>query len=71
MLMISVPLVQVYEVEGSGAVKLLCSNVILGSDRPLALHGGAILGVAFDRKIKPGIVHLLTPDLVCIDGSSC
>ena len=35
-------------------VKLLCSNIILGSDRPLRLHGGLVLGVAFDKKIRSG-----------------
>jgi hypothetical protein len=45
---------QVYEVDAKGTTKLLCSNVVLGSDRPIALHGGAVLGVAFDRRIRPG-----------------
>ena len=35
-------------------VKLLCSNIILGSDRPIRLHGGLVLGVAFDKKIRSG-----------------
>ena len=35
-------------------MKLLCSNIILGSDRPLRLHGGLVLGVAFDKKIRSG-----------------
>ena len=35
-------------------VKLLCSNIILGSDRPTRLHGGLVLGVAFDKKIRSG-----------------
>ena len=35
-------------------MKLLCSNIILGSDRPVRLHGGVVLGVAFDKKIRSG-----------------
>lgn len=47
-------LVQIYEVEDGGAVKMLCSNIILGSDRPIRLHGGLVLGVTFDKKIRSG-----------------
>ena len=46
--------VQIYQIEDSGAVKLLCSNIILGSDRPIRLHGGLVLGVTLDRKIRSG-----------------
>ncbi|BDA49478.1 hypothetical protein COCOBI_14-0960 [Coccomyxa sp. Obi] len=46
--------VEVYRVEEGGAVKQVCSNVIMGSDRPTSLHGGAVLGVGFDKKIRPG-----------------
>ncbi len=46
--------VQIYEVEDGGAVKMLCSNIILGSDRPIRLHGGLVLGVTFDKKIRSG-----------------
>jgi hypothetical protein len=46
--------VQIYLIEESGAVKLLCSNIILGSDRPIRLHGGLVLGVTLDRKIRSG-----------------
>lgn len=35
-------------------MKLLCSNIILGSDRPVRLHGGLVLGVTFDKKIRSG-----------------
>ena len=35
-------------------MKLLCSNIILGSDRPIRLHGGLVLGVTFDKKIRSG-----------------
>ena len=45
---------QIYEVAEGGAVKLLCSNIILGSDRPIRLHGGLVLGVVFDKKIRSG-----------------
>lgn len=45
---------QVFNIEDSGAVKQVCSNVVMGSDRPTLLHGGAVLGVGFDRKIRPG-----------------
>jgi len=45
---------QIYQVEEGGGVKLLCSNIILESDRPIRLHGGLVLGVTFDKKIRSG-----------------
>lgn len=44
-------------------MKGLCSNVIMGSDRPSSLHGGAVLGVGFDKKIRPGAMTSFLPFL--------
>ncbi len=50
---------QVFRGEDGGVVKEVCSNVIMGSDRPTSLHGGAVLGVGFDKKIRPGAIPIL------------
>ncbi len=42
-------------------MKQVCSNVIMGSDRPTSLHGGAVLGVGFDKKIRPGAAPSAQP----------
>ena len=35
-------------------MQMLCSNVVLGSDLPIALHGGAVLSVVFLKKAPAG-----------------
>ncbi len=48
---------QVWEVKNEGGVRQLFSNVVMGSDVPVALHGGAALGVTFSRLLRPGAPH--------------
>lgn len=48
---------QVWEVKSEGGVRQLFSNVVMGSDVPVALHGGAALGVTFSRLLRPGAPH--------------
>ena len=73
---------QVYSVEEGGAVKMLCSNVVLGNDLPVALQGGAVLSVAFLKKAPPGAgwfffgatltgVFLFPSCALCTQASSC
>ncbi|KAL3133386.1 hypothetical protein ABBQ38_007254 [Trebouxia sp. C0009 RCD-2024] len=47
--------VRVYSVnETGGSVSLECSQMDLAGQRPTALHGGALLGVAFGKHIRLG-----------------
>lgn len=64
-------LLQIYSVEDGGVVKLQCSNIILGSDRPIRLHGGLVLGVTFDKKIRSGRLHITTCHPQTLAGSLC
>ncbi|KAK9822211.1 hypothetical protein WJX81_006190 [Elliptochloris bilobata] len=45
--------VEVWEVTGEGGVRQLVSNIVMGSDVPVGLHGGAALGVTFSRQLRP------------------
>lgn len=48
--------VRVYSVnETGGSVSLECSQMDLAGQRPTALHGGALLGVAFGKHIRLGV----------------
>ena len=52
--------VKIYSVNETGAsVSLECSQLDLAGQRPIALHGGALLGVAVGKHINSG-VHLTT-----------
>lgn len=48
--------VRVYSVnETGGSVSLECSQMDLAGQRPTALHGGALLGVAVSKHIRLGV----------------
>ena len=53
--------IRIYSVnETGGSVSLECSQLDLAGQRPTALHGGALLGVATGKHIKSG-VHFMVP----------
>lgn len=39
---------------GEGSMRQVASNVVMGGDVPVGLHGGAALGVVFSRQLRPG-----------------
>ena len=48
-------IVKIYSVNETGAsISLECSQMDLAGQRPTALHGGALLGVAVSKHIKSG-----------------
>ena len=48
--------VRIYSVnETGGSVSLECSQMDLAGQRPTALHGGALLGVAVGKHIRSGV----------------
>ena len=52
--------VKIYSVNETGSsVSLECSQIDLAGQRPVALHGGALLGVAVGKHIRSGV------DLLC------
>ena len=47
--------VKIYSVNETGAsISLECSQVDLAGQRPVGLHGGALLGIAVGRHMKSG-----------------
>ncbi|KAK9819592.1 hypothetical protein WJX72_000101 [[Myrmecia] bisecta] len=52
---VAATVVQVFEVdEARNTVKVLAQELPTASDRPIGLHGGALLGVTYSRSIKQG-----------------
>ena len=52
--------VKVYSVNETGSsVSLECSQIDLAGQRPVALHGGALLGVAVGKHIRSGATFVL------------
>ena len=48
--------VRIYSVnETGGSVSLECSQMDLAGQRPTALHGGALLGVAVSKHMRSGV----------------
>ena len=64
--------VRIYSVnETGGSVSLECSQMDLAGQRPTALHGGALLGVAIGKHIRSGVQVMMFPSVLFSVLCSC